>query len=309
MSVMVVSSEPAGADAVADDRAADSHRGHEAARRRASSTGSRRMSGSSEVGLHGQQRAVVERDGGHGLGELVAHARGWSRAARSSSSSGYRKPVVRTPSGGPPTASSEHRSPGAPESRASRRMTVMRASPSSASMSRSANDGGREQQRVRRGGGRAGRRSRRRRSRRRAAGSRGVARASSRSVWSLSVGYRSHLGAIGHGGVDGGRIGGVEVADDEVDVPTEGERVLDARVGRDGRSPSSGSRAAIAASTGSPPANTSATLAGGRLHHPSLRRNYPVQVPRVGGAATRSAWPPSQPGCPELPIGSNPIVS
>ena len=41
-----------------------------------------------------------------------------------------------------------------------------------------------------------------------------------------------------------------------------------------------------------------------RLHHPSLRRHYPVQVRGVGGGR-RCRWPPSQPGCPELPIGSS----
>ena len=76
MSVIVVSSEPAGADAVAatGPPTANAATRSETAR---VSTGSRRMSGSSEVGLDGQQGAVFERDGRDGFGELVAQpARG-----------------------------------------------------------------------------------------------------------------------------------------------------------------------------------------------------------------------------------------
>src|SRR5436190_6427302 len=76
MSVIVVPPEPAGADVVAalGPPTATAATRSETAR---VSTDSRRMSGSSEVGLHGQQGAVLERDGRDGFGELVAQpARG-----------------------------------------------------------------------------------------------------------------------------------------------------------------------------------------------------------------------------------------
>ena len=39
----------------------------------------------------------------------------------------------------------------------------------------------------------------------------------------------------------------------------------------------------------------------GRLHDPSLRRNYPVQVPRVGGAAASRPGHPLSPAVPSSP--------
>ena len=119
----------------------------------------------------------------------------------------------------------------------------------------------------------------------------------------LLGGIPADLGAAGDGGLDRGRIGRVEVSDDEVDVPAQRERVLDARVGGDGED--FVRQARRARSVDRLTAREDERHARfGRLHDPSLRRNYPVQVPRVGDAATHtSARPPSQPGCPELPTG------
>ena len=56
------------------------------------------------------------------------------------------------------------------------------------------------------------------------------------------------------------------------------------------------------------PAKTIAAGAVSPLMCPSLRRHYPEQVRGVGGGLRRvsrlpDAWPPSQPGSPELPVG------
>src|SRR5439155_11369524 len=77
MSVIVVPLEPVGADAVAatGPAAATAVARIETA---SVSTRSRRMSGSSEVGLHGQQGAVLHRDGRDRFGELVAQPPGGS---------------------------------------------------------------------------------------------------------------------------------------------------------------------------------------------------------------------------------------
>src|ERR1700730_16889341 len=77
MSVIVVPVEPVGADAVAatGPPAATTLTRIETARVR---TRSRRMSGSSEVGLHGQQGALLDRDGRDGFGELGAQPAGGS---------------------------------------------------------------------------------------------------------------------------------------------------------------------------------------------------------------------------------------
>ena len=119
----------------------------------------------------------------------------------------------------------------------------------------------------------------------------------------LLGGIAANLDATGDGGIERGRIGRVEVADDEVDVPPERQRVLDTRVGGDGEDGVGQARRALGVDRLTAREDERHARFG-RLHDPSLRRNYPVQVPRVGGAATRtSAWPPSQPGCPELPTG------
>ena len=68
------------------------------------------------------------------------------------------------------------------------------------------------------GSGRAGRRARRPRSTRSHPRVRAASSASSRSVASLASGCRSHHRAGGDRGVDRGRVGGVEVADDDVDA-------------------------------------------------------------------------------------------
>ena len=75
MSVIVVPSEPDGADAVAvtgPPTATAATRSETAS----VNVDSRRMSGSSEVGLQGEQDAVLERDGRDGFGQLVAQAAG-----------------------------------------------------------------------------------------------------------------------------------------------------------------------------------------------------------------------------------------
>src|SRR5437764_2463098 len=77
MSVIVVPLEPVGADAVATTgpAAATAVARIETA---SVSTRSRRMSVSSEVGLHGEQGAVLDRDGRERFGELVAQPAGGS---------------------------------------------------------------------------------------------------------------------------------------------------------------------------------------------------------------------------------------
>ena len=119
----------------------------------------------------------------------------------------------------------------------------------------------------------------------------------------LLGGIPADLGATGDGGVDCGRIGRVEISDDEVDVPSQRERVLHARVGGDGEDRVRQARRARSVDRLTAREDERHARFG-RLQDPSLRRHYPVQVPRVGGAATHtSARPPSQPGCPELPTG------
>src|SRR5205814_1513246 len=80
MRVIVVPLEPVGADAVAatGPAAVIAVARIETA---SVSTRSRRMSGSSEVGLHGQQGAVLHRDGRDRFGELVAQPAGGSGQA------------------------------------------------------------------------------------------------------------------------------------------------------------------------------------------------------------------------------------
>ena len=233
------------------------------------------------VGHHGEQHAAVERD-----------ARPWRRGTRCSrrgSSRGTASPVEREPQAvrcgrprpGRRRASSEHRSPGAPAqlgtvahdrdvaspSRASTRTPASSATPRRSTLARkwSSRPPWPPTTTTRRHRGRARRAS-----------------ASSRSVASFAVGWRSTAApaATAASSVGTGR-------------PSRGRR-RPGRPRRRGRgrasrpesaaitrSTAGRSRSAVAAG-GSPPANTERGDA--TASHGSLRRHYPVQVRGVGDA-------------------------
>src|SRR6266550_8279068 len=231
MSVIVVPLEPVGADAVAatGPAAATAVARIETA---IVSTRSRRMSGSSEVGLHGQQGAVLDRDGRDGFGELVAQPPGGSGQEVLAVE---RVPQARRPRAAGGSTGGEQRAQVARRARQTRRAV----------------DDGDEVVIQTRLDVDVGERRRREQQHvgeevvepsagaadddhvRRAARSRRV-QCELEVALVLLGGIPADLGATGDGGVDCGRIGRVEVSDDEVDVPTQRERVLDARVGGDG---------------------------------------------------------------------------
>ncbi len=115
----------------------------------------------------------------------------------------------------------------------------------------------------------------------------------------------ANLGTARHRSFDRGGIGGVEVPDHEIHATPERECDLDTRVCGDNGHARLREARRDAAVDGVATREHERHGPSGRLHGLpfSLRRNYPVQVPRVGGASRIAARSPSQPGCPELPTG------
>ena len=120
--------------------------------------------------------------------------------------------------------------------------------------------------------------------------------ASSRSVASFSAGWRSMRvpGRLRRAHRLGRR--GVEVADRDRDLEPPLARALEPAVRGDHRSAGGNACGRLRSGRLTPPATTTTTSSDMRF----LRWYYPDQVLRVGGALQ----PPSQPGCPELPIRS-----
>ena len=129
--------------------------------------------------------------------------------------------------------------------------------------------------------------------------SRATSNASSRSVASLSAGCRSTTAPAARAAFDRGGIGGVEVADDVVDVQPERLGLMQARVGGDDDRVVGQQCVAGAASTGSPPASTMAARVT-RIP-PSAGITRSRFEGSVAGRVVR--MPPSQPGVPRAPRG------
>ena len=85
----------------------------------------------------------------------------------------------------------------------------------------------------------------------------------------------------------------VEVADGDVDAQTDRERVVDARVGRPPRDLGAGGRRGRGG--GGRPGNDDNTA----VAHVLLP---PLALPSSGSVGRWRLRPPSQPGCPELPM-------
>ena len=272
-------------------RAARRQRGREHQERDESASSVRRFRGS---GKDREQHSVVERDArDRNREQLVAHAAGGPGVERLAVAAGTASPSVRTPSAGPPMGSSVHRSPASPWSLVlaahDEHLPRLRAAlppggrraPDDASSSafarkwsrrppcppttmapRAPSVACREQRELEVGG-------------------------------VLGFGVALDHGARGDRGVDRGRVGGIEIADDEVDREAERGRVIEPRSRRRSRGrPAAGS---LSASGGgrSPPANTSATFPIG----PSAG----ITRFRFEGSATHGGRPlspavPSSPG-------------
>ena len=153
------------------------------------------------------------------------------------------------------------------------------------------------------GGGRAGRRGRRARrcARARAAARR---RAPARGRWRPWPSGGARRGAAGLGGRPA-RPRSTESKSPTARSTREPERLgpVDAGVGRDHQRAGRAATGSGARSSGSPPVTTTIVVGAARCHRAdSLRRHYPVQVPRVGGAPSPDGHPlspaaPSSPSC------------